>query len=254
MSNNILINDIFFKKYMNYIPSKSFQKRYEGIIEKLNLKIVIVFSNNTSLKLIPLNHHYIPNINKLKIAFKSFPIQTLRINRCNINLLIVDIKGLVDVKFSNNGINNFSIVNSFDTLYKLDCSNNNLMNLFLNKFNKLKYLNCSNNKISKIYGKKWVNLKEFDCSNNLIDCMDISNSNNLEVFKCINNKSIINVPMYMNFLRDIIIDDKVKINRTDIDNIHTFLCHYTDWYYNGFDFFKFYDDHIQLINDCICLK
>lgn len=254
MSNNILINDIFFKKYMNYIPSKSFQKRYEGIIEKLNIKIIIIFSDNTSLKIIPLNKRNIPNINKLKITFKTFSVQTLRINRCNINSLIIDIKGLIDAKFSNNGINNFSINNSFDTLYKLDCSNNNLMNLYLNKFYKLKYLDFSNNKISKVYGSKWVNLKVVDGSNNLIDCMDISNSNNLEVFKCINNKYIINVPMCMNVLRDIIIDNKIKINRSDIDNIDTFLCHYTDWYYNGFDFFKFYDDHIQLINDCICLK
>jgi Leucine-rich repeat (LRR) protein len=82
-------------------------------------------------------------------------------------------------------------VEEFLSLEELDCSNNQLMRLYLSQNKKLTTIYCARNELQALDVSDNVNLHTLDCSHNHIVVLNLLNNEMLEVLKCTDNPLII---------------------------------------------------------------
>lgn len=114
-------------------------------------------------------------------------------------------------------IKNLTGLGDFKNLEYLDCSGNNIVNIFLLQATKLIDLKCNNCQLTSIEVTSSKELKNIDCSDNAINTLDLSKCSKLENINCSNNTiSRFSIP----FLPNLITFDcnKNGISSIDVSN------------------------------------
>jgi Leucine-rich repeat (LRR) protein len=102
-------------------------------------------------------------------------------------VLTNNISGIAILDVSSRNILNLTGIQDFVSLNQLNCSNNQLTELYPYLNSNLFILNCSNNQLTSLDVSQNY-FQNLNCSNNQISNLDISNHYELQVINCANNQ------------------------------------------------------------------
>jgi Leucine-rich repeat (LRR) protein len=101
-----------------------------------------------------------------------------------------EVKSVKSLNVSGMCIQTLKGLEEFLSLEKLDCSNNQLVRLYLSKNKKLTTVYCAQNELPVLDISHNEKLRTLDCSYNKITVLDLSNCKKLERLDCVDNPLI----------------------------------------------------------------
>ncbi|MDR3180570.1 MAG: hypothetical protein LBT61_01405 [Prevotellaceae bacterium] len=101
-----------------------------------------------------------------------------------------EVESVKSLNISGLNIQSLKGLEEFLSLENLDCSNNQLVRLYLSKNKELKTVCCAYNDLPVLDVSHNVNLRVLDCSHNNITLLDLSRCEKLEGLKSVNNPLI----------------------------------------------------------------
>jgi len=96
-------------------------------------------------------------------------------------------KQILSVTLINKGLTGHASFAGLETMWWLDCSNNDLTGIDVTGNNSLWWLDCSNNDLTGIDITSNNSLWGIDCSNNNLTELDLSSNGALQKLRCLNN-------------------------------------------------------------------